>query len=321
MTTGSNNETLQVRAVAAAWLARLRSEKHTAQDEAAFREWLAADPAHAAAFDIMNTVWAAAQPVRRDLRGIIPNVDRRINRRAVFGGVAVAAGLGGTLLLTEAVQAAVYRTEIGEQKHVLLADGSELFLDTNTKVVVNSDKHSRNAALEYGCANFRLAPDASRPFAVKVGDNIVVGNHSTLDMRRDGDRASILLLQGRVTVKSDVAGAAPARVLDGGERLTIVRTSVKLDKPDLVPLLAWHTGQAIFRDETLVQAAEEMNRYSTLRLEISDPRIRDMKVSGVYRVGDNLIFALALATLLPVLVRPLDDRIELSGDNKKLRQI
>jgi transmembrane sensor len=89
----------------------------------------------------------------------------------------------------------------------------------------------------------------------------------------------------------------------------------------LLPLVAWHIGQAIFRDETLAAAADEMNRYSTLRIEISDSRIQDLKVSGIYRVGDNMLFALALVELLPVLIRPSDNKIEMIGDDKRLRQI
>jgi transmembrane sensor len=318
---GPNHHARRVRAEAAAWLARLRSERHTAEDQHAFQEWLGSDREHATAFEMLNAVWDAAGPVRPDLRGKIPCVDRNISRRAVFGGVATVVGLGGVLLLTESAQANFYRTEIGEQKHVVLRDGSELFLDTNTKVVIALDKKRRKAALEYGCANFRLASDASRPFAVNVADYIVVGNQSIFDVSRDGEESSILLLQGQAAVESNQTGATSSRVLNGGERLTTFRKSVKLDKPDLVPLLAWHTGQAVFQDETLLQAAHDMNRYSTVHIEIVDPRIQDLKISGVYRVGDNTIFALALATLLPVLIRPFGDRIEIIGDDKKLLKI
>jgi transmembrane sensor len=316
-----DDRTLEVRARAAAWLARLRSEQHTAEDERAFQAWLAADPAHAAAFDAMNAIWEAAGPVRRDLRGTRPQ-PRRISRRAVFGGVAATAGLGGAAFLTiEAAQADVYRTEIGEQRHVLLRDGSELFLDTNSKVTVALGKGSRKAALEYGCANFRLAPDASRPFDLKVAEYVVVCDQSTFDVKRDGDTTSIIVIEGKAAVEPAQVAAGPARVLNGGERLVSVQRSVKVDKPDLLPLLAWHTGQAIFRDETLLQAASEMNRYSTLRIEIADSRIQGLKVSGIYRVGDNMMFALALVELLPVLVRPGDNRIEIIADDKRLRQI
>jgi transmembrane sensor len=313
-------ERLQIRASAAAWLARLRSETRTAQDEAAFQDWLTADPANAAAFETMNAVWDAARPAR-ELRRKVPAHDRLINRRTVLGGAVAATGLGGVVLFTEMAQASVYQTDIGEQKHVRLRDGTEIFLDTSTKITVDLNNEKCKAALEYGCANFRLGSDISRPFAVGVNDSIVISSGSAFDVRRDGETASILLLQGRATVESSQAGATQSRVLNGGERLTEFHGSVREDKPDLLPLLAWHTGQAIFRNDTLVQAVREMNRYSTQRLEITDPRIQDLKVTGVYRVGDNLVFALALEALFPVIIRPFNDKIEIAGDDKRFQKI
>jgi transmembrane sensor len=313
-------QTLQIKACAATWMARLRADNRSPADERQFREWLAADPAHAAAFEAMNGVWDVAGPVPRDLRGHVPGDADGISRRAVMAGVFLAAGVGGTLALTELAQAGVYQTEVGEQKHTILGDGTELFLDTDTRVVVDLRKTIRSANLEYGCANFRVAPDKTRPFAVNAAGSIIQGAQPTFDVRRDGDRVSVVLIQGCATVKS--IASEPARVLGDGERLVFnARKAIQRDKPDLVPLLAWHTGQALFQGETLLQAAMEMNRYSDFKLVIADDRIQGMKVSGLYRVGDNALFAQALEKLLPVLIRSFDDRIEIVGDDEQLIKI
>lgn len=312
--------TLQTRASAAAWLARLRSEKHTPEDEAAFREWLAADASHPVAFEMMNLVWDTARPPR-GFGGKVPAPDRGINRRTLVGGVA-AAGLGGGLFLIKAAQANVFQTEIGEQKRVLLRDGTQLFLDTNTKVVVDLGTKSRTVELKYGRANFRVGPPASRPLSVGAASNVIVGTgHSTFDVRRDGELVSIIMLQGRAAVETGQLGATPTRVLHSGERLISDRKFVKLDNPDLLPLLAWHTGHAIFRDETLIQAANEMNRYSKLHLEISEPQIQNLKISGMYRIGDNAEFARALEKLLPVRTRQFEDHIEIVSNGGRSPQI
>jgi len=111
-------------------------------------------------------------------------------------------------------------------------------------------------------------------------------------------------------------------VMGGGDRLiSSAPHAAKFDKPNLLPLLAWHTGQAIFQNDTLAQAAYEMNRYSMLKLVVNDARIENLKVSGIYRVGDNTMFALALEKLLPVAVRQFNDRIEIVGDETRLTQI
>jgi transmembrane sensor len=315
-----DRKALLIKAGAATWLARLRADDRNAEDEAAFREWLAADPAHGAAFEAMNGVWDVAGPAPRDLRGRLPGTEERISRRAVMAGVFVTAGVGGTFAMTQMAAANVYRTEVGEQKHALLPDGTELFLDTDTKLVVDLRKSLRNVVLEYGCANFRVAPDTKRPFAVNAAGSIIQGAQSTFDVRRDGDQVSVVLIQGRATVES--IAQEPARVLADGDRLVFTpKKTIKRDKPNLLPLLAWHTGQALFQGETLLEAASEMNRYSALKLVIADDRIEDLKVSGLYRVGDNAIFAQALEQLLPVSIRQFDDRIEIVADEAQLTKI
>jgi len=314
----ADRKSLLIKANAAIWMARLRADDRAPEDEGAFREWLAADPAHGAAFEAMNGVWEVAGPAPRDLRGRLPAEDR-VSRRAVMAGMFVTAGIGGTFALTQMAQANVYSTEVGEQKHALLPDGTELFLDTDTRLVVNLRKNVRDAMLDYGCVNFRVAPDGARPFAVNAGGSIIQGAHSTFDVRRDGERVSVVLIQGRATVES---ASEPARILGDGERLVVTaRRTVKRDKPNLLPLLAWHTGQALFQGETLLQAASEMNRYSALKLVVSDDRIASMKVSGLYRVGDNAMFAQALEELLPVSIRQFEDRIEIVGDEAQLTKI
>ncbi|MES2253707.1 MAG: FecR domain-containing protein [Pseudomonadota bacterium] len=315
----ADRKSLLTKANAAIWMARLRADDRTAEDEAGFREWLAADPAHGAAFEAMNGVWEVAGPAPRDLRGRLPGGETRISRRAVMAGMFVTAGVGGTFAMTQMAQAGVYRTEVGEQKHALLPDGTELFLDTDTKLVVDLRKNLRNVVLEYGCANFRVAPDTKRPFAVNAGGSIIQGAQSTFDVRRDGDRVSVVLIQGRATLE---AASEPARLMGDGERVVVTaRRIVKRDKPNLLPLLAWHTGQALFQGETLLEAASEMNRYSALKLMVGDDRIENLKVSGLYRVGDNAMFAQALEKLLPVSIRQFEDRIEIVGDESQLTKI
>jgi len=88
----------------------------------------------------------------------------------------------------------------------------------------------------------------------------------------------------------------------------------KLDKPDLTRVLAWQTGYENFDNEDLAHAVEEMNRYSTARLEV-DPSVAGLKVSGVYRVGDNGAFARSLTKLLPIAIRQDGDALLLTADS------
>jgi transmembrane sensor len=243
----------------------------------------------------------------------------------LMGGLALAVGGGSSFAYVAAAQANVYQTDVGEQRHISLKDGTSVFMDTDTKLVVNFDAQHRKVQLRYGRANFRVAPDAKRSFAVEAAKQVVTGSRSTFDVHLEENRVSVLLIQGQAIVTNDQGasdrGAGASQVLSGGERLVFTPDkSPKLDKPDLLPLLAWHTGQAIFEDCPLTKVVREMNRYSTIKLELADTRIEKMKLSGVYRVGDSANFARSLARLLPVELHMEDDRIELVGDDARILQ-
>jgi transmembrane sensor len=305
---------------AAIWLARLRADDRSIEDERAFRSWLMADPRHAAAFEAVNGMWDSVGALSRDMRsGEVPLEPRFSRRKLLTGGVGLAVVAGGTFALVQSAAAEVYQTDVGEQKHVTLKDGTGVFLDTDTKLVVDFDEKDRKVDLRYGRANFRVAPDASRPFAVEAAQKLVIGTRSTFDVRRYGDDISVLLIHGQATVKNTDVDAG--RQLRDGERLSFISgQSPKLDKPNLLPLIAWHTGQAIFENSILSDVVLEMNRYSTIKLEVDDIRIARMKVSGVYRVGDNANFARSLSRLLPVEIRVVDNRIQLVGDDARMLQ-
>jgi transmembrane sensor len=312
----------EIRAEAAAWLARLHADDRDAADEAAFRVWLGASPVHAAAFEAVDRMWSdvgGLTDLRQDLRtGHLPA--RRpgaTSRRALLTGVGLLAVTGGSALFWRSANANVYETDVGEQKHVSLNDGSQLFLDARTRISVDFTDDARTVDMQYGRANFRVVPDLKRPFIVEAAQRKIVATRCNFDVRCEDGQVQVVLIHGEADVKP-VSASGPGdrgERLTSGERLVASNDVEKRDKPDLVRVLAWQTGYENFDKENLAQAAEEMNRYSTARLEV-DPSVADLKVSGVYRVGDNGAFARSLAKLLPIAVRQNGETLLLTADSE-----
>jgi transmembrane sensor len=307
----------EIRAEAAAWLARLRADDRNAVDEAGFHAWLAADPAHAVAFEAVDRVWSevggladirAARPVSK------PSLD---SRRALLAGAGALAICGSGALFLRSASAKVYETDVGEQKHVSLDDGSQLFLDARTRISVAFSETVRAVDLQYGRANFRVVPDYKRPFVVEAAERKIVATRCNFDVRCEDGKVQVVLIHGEADVRP--AAAAPGargERLHSGERLVASVDMEKRDKPDMTRQLAWQTGYESFENQNLAQAAEEMNRYSTARLEV-DPAVAHLKVSGIYRVGDNGAFARSLAKLLPIAVRQDGDTLVLAPENEE----
>jgi len=308
-----------VRAEAAAWLARLRADGKKPEDECAFRSWLAESPEHAAAFEAVTEIWdvagaAWAEPVTSAPVGARPN-----RRRILFAGVgsAVVASVG--LVIWQSASAGVYETAIGEQRHVVLPDGTQVFLDTDTRIHASYNSQMREIALEQGRCSFHVMDSDLRPFVVDAAEQRIVTERTTFDVSRDDDEVCIVLVQGSASVGSAKAGIQRGAVIRAGQRLIARNGRIRIDTPNLVPLLAWQTGQAVFDNETVAGAVREMNRYSVVKIEVKDSSVAGMKLSGVYRVGDNAAFARSVAALLPVAVEVEANQIRLVVDGTRAK--
>jgi transmembrane sensor len=53
---------------------------------------------------------------------------------------------------------------------------------------------------------------------------------------------------------------------------------------------SWREGRLIFDDMSLADAVKEVNRYSRAQIVLGDPRLRSLRVSGVFDAGRNTSF-------------------------------
>jgi transmembrane sensor len=108
--------------------------------------------------------------------------------------------------------------------------------------------------------------------------------------------------------------------LQAGQRIRLVKAQgesdapaiQRLDRPRIEQMIAWKRNEAVFDDVPLVDAVNEMNRYSrTPILLIGDGALSKLRVSGLYRTGDSASFAQAVAALHGLTVRERGGRLEL----------
>jgi transmembrane sensor len=310
-----NSEVQALRAEAAAWLARLRSEERTVEDERGFRAWLAESEAHRAAFELTNAVFETAGAVDRrrfNSHEAPPPVSRRHFLRA-GAGFAAASVTGLVIYLRSGT---TYATEIGEQRKVSLEDGTLVSLDTDTEVHVSMSRARRRARLRRGRAHFDVAEDATRPFEVIAGEQFVTSASGHFDVSRDGMLVSVLLEEGPVQVAAEntSGGVLATRALLPGQRMVFAADRlVRDERPPLAQAVAWRQGRLAFFDEPLDAAVAAMNRYTRRPIVIGDAEIARMTISGNYSVGDAQAFATSISVLLPV-------RVEVERDHITLRR-
>lgn len=299
---------------AAVWMTLLRGPERSEQTERGFRRWLSADAAHAAAFERVSTAWetTAALP-----RGPFPHLSRwqRTGFRAGFLGAASAVAVAAVVAVVAFFyfsRAAGVTTGIGEQRILALEDGSRVFLNTDTQLVVNYNSQLRSIELKRGEALFEVAhKTADRPFVVTVDGKRITALGTSFLVRRDDQRLSVVLLEGRVAVG---AAAALATTMTPGQRLVFARDGApQIDRPPLEKVTAWRDGHVDFDETPLADAIAEMNRYSPLKLRVEQPEAAHIPITGIFRAGAAASFATAVAEAYRLKVIENPKEILLSG--------
>lgn len=207
---------------------------------------------------------------------------------AAAGAVALTA-----LIWTDREFAPAYRTAVGEQRLVVLEDGSRLRLNTNSAVRVVYWGDTRRVLLRRGQAFFDVAYDPARPFVVAAGGAEVRALGTRFDVRREADGVAVTLLDGRVRVE-DARGQAAE--LYPNEQLRVTPAGLTRARPAAADAVSWTTGRLVFRDTPLAAAVAEVNRYSTRKIELDgEGALAAEPVSGVFDAGDVEAFAAAVA--------------------------
>jgi transmembrane sensor len=311
---------VQVRAAAATWVARLHDERRRPELDARLRAWLDEGEEHQRAFARLTQTWEQAGKIRMRAQHEIAAARRRGPSRIVLWATAMAT----TLVL--AVTAGIYywndnavTTRIGQQEVRLLQDGTRVALNTDTRIEVNYDEHARRVRLIRGEARFDVAKHPAWPFLVSVDGQEIRALGTSFIVRLDGiERLSVTLVEGRISVApiaphDDMLRQNP-QILFPGQRLVILRHHAPaVDRPDLTHITAWQQGRVEFDATPLAEAANEMNRYNKSRITVADADIAQLRIGGVFHAGDSDEFVRIVTVALGLRADRNGSSIVLSG--------
>lgn len=330
--------TPEIAAEAAAWISSLHGPDRNQDMEDDFRAWQKLSPAHREAFEKMTDIWQAipgtqAAQAFQQAREDDARRARRSRSTAWRWAVAAVAGVVVAVVMVGLQQwreRDLYASAVGEQRSVMLADGTRMLLNTASQARVNFEAKQRTVEVSAGEALFEVAKDPSRPFVVRVGGSEVVAVGTVFWVRftdgpKQADALTVTLVEGEVKVRPTAAGGgnlAPQKpvTLKPGDRLTLQHdglpsaagVKVQLDRPNMEHAMAWQRHEASFDTTALADAVAEINRYSRTQIVLSkDVEEAKYLLSGTYRTGDSAAFANAVAMVYGLKVQEMDGRLEL----------
>src|SRR3546814_15986543 len=116
-----------------------------------------------------------------------------------------------TLFRSSDVPAVEYATATGQQRTVVLDDGSQVVLDTNSNLQVQYGRRERRLTLLRGQVDFQVQHDTLRPFVVHTAGGTVTATGTRFQIHVAGGVDTVTLLQGQVVVAAARTRRADAR--------------------------------------------------------------------------------------------------------------
>lgn len=298
-----------LREQAAAWVVRMASDQRTRADDDAFERWLGDHPANAQAYADHRLLWDGMAELGgdEDARAILgmnraPASVARIgvSRRAmIFGTSAAAAAAAAGVIALPLLRGERYETAAGEQRRIVLADGSSVMLNTQSRLRVAFDGNERHIFLDRGQAYFDVAKDPARPFRVFAGEDEIRAIGTAFEVRLDQrSGVRVVLEEGVVALYRGTAGQPaggaggvrrasrgdrPLGVLRPGQQARLLPAAAPaVEAVDIARSRAWRYGQLILDEALLGDAVEEMNRYGGRRIVLAEPGMAGLRISGVF---------------------------------------
>lgn len=312
----------QIEDEAAAWLVLLDKEPPAADTLQEFHAWLDRGPQYKQAFEAATEIWSDLDHWSDYL---YPQAEAGAGPAGVARGwhfstgfAAASVALAGLLIVVGLVVPgpvpetnfiAGYQTDVGEIRGIDLPDGSDVHLNTATRVEVTYAREARVVLLTEGEAYFQVVHDPNKPFMVHAGRYLVKAVGTAFSVAYDGDAIELNVTEGQVEVVSlknnafritdiprveQIRSRVPfvkgqrVRLGDDHKEVGMVQKVEGVDvESEMQTALAWRNGMLIFDDEPLRQVVTRINRYTRNEIVIADASIRDLHFGGYFR-ADNI---------------------------------
>lgn len=286
---------------AAQWFSVLQSGSASEADRLAWRAWLR-QPEHALAWQQVERISGQFQPLVDDQAGRAASrllQQRQPNRRQVLKMLSLAGG--GVLALSAGFGpwrewSADQRTAVGEVRDMRLADGSQLWLNTDSAVDVAFDGRIRQLALYRGELLLETLGEP-RPLRLRTAEGDLQTHQARFAVRQHHGSTQLDVFAG--TVEIQPARFDESRTVASGQHATFGVDFIRPLQPVRTASQAWVKGVLLADNQRLEDFLSELGRYRRGYIGC-DPRIADLRVVGAFPLADIEQVLSALESTLPL---------------------
>lgn len=225
---------------------------------------------------------------------------------AGFGTVALAAALWW---INPVLSQQQFSTPIGGRSEITLTDGSHVALNTQTSLRFQERLRSREVTLDSGEALFDVRHEKIRTFHVSAGAADVrdIGTRFTVRVHPNDVDVDVAVLEGQVELTFVPTASRLLMSVNDAARTSGGQIAKLVEQRAFEEMVSWKDGMLQFSATPLRQVVEELQRYRTGRIVMSDRDVAALRISGGFASENPDLLLTTLPKVLPVTVRIAND--------------
>lgn len=305
---------------AATWFVRLQSEQCSEQDQQLFNAWLAKNPAHCAAYSKAEQLWGDFDTLKTlDVPAL--NAARTTkpskSRLSTIASLLLATTALAAVYTEYSAETQTYTTKHGEHQHIVLADNSQIDLNTDTQLQVKISLLQRQVVLLQGEALFTVAHEPLRTFTVQADTLRIRDIGTRFNVYSKPERISVAVLEGEVEL-DDGQNISHESLSAGKQR--VYNKTTGLGQSETVTadtVTAWLKGHLVFKHTPLNQVTTELERYHAVKFVFSNPELAQETLSGTFEANNLEPFLHGIESVLSIRTKQQGKTILLQKTKKK----
>lgn len=179
----------------------------------------------------------------------------------------------------------IAKTASGERKQISLPDGSQVWLNGNTKITfITSKKNSKRILYLSGQGFFDIKHNVNKPFIVKTphASIKVLGTRFDVIAYPDDAVTEAVLTGGSILFTTNKVHKQISRHIDPGQKVSINYLSgqLKVINVDTTFYTLWREGKLLFRNETFARVAKAMEHKYGIQIIFKDQSLSEERLNG-----------------------------------------
>lgn len=190
----------------------------------------------------------------------------------------------------------------GMRSHVVLPDGTDLWLNADSKIKYGIPFIRENRQVELtGEAFLKVTKNGKAPFVVNAGAASVkvLGTRFNVKAYPEEEQIEIALSEGSVEFSgARIDGKKAEATLIPNDFLVLDRQTgnVRLENRDLEKYVSWHQNILIFDDTPMQEVAVTLERWYGVKVIVADPEINKYRFTTTFE-NESLFRVLELLEL------------------------